>query len=108
MLHDAALGRSGSQTHEERRQCLRVELRDELILQWHHDPEAMVRYRLIDLSDSGCRIHSSLPLLAGMTGVALRLLPEGRPLCRTAMVAWSEPAGAGLGFEVGISFVEAA
>ena len=75
-------------------------------MQWHHDPHALVRYRVIDSSDGGFRLHSSLPLLQGMTGLALKLLPEGLDLQHPVMVAWSEPAGAGLGFEVGLTFID--
>lgn len=76
-------------------------------MQWHHDPHAKVRYRVIDFSEGGFRLHSSLPLLTGMTGVALQLLPEFRTLSQPIMVAWSRASEAGIGFEVGLSFIEA-
>lgn len=106
MLHDAAFDRTAFHQSEERRISPRIEYRAELIMQWHHDPYAKVRYRVIDFSDGGFRLHSSLPLQEGMTGIVLRLLPEFQILSQPVMVAWSRPAEAGMGFEVGLSFIE--
>lgn len=107
MLHDAAFDRAAIPPTEERRISTRVEYRAELIMQWHHDPHTKVRYRVIDFSEGGFRLHSSLPMLEGMTGVVLRLLPECRTLSKPVMVAWSRPPEAGPGFELGLRFIEA-
>jgi len=73
---------------------------------WHHDSHMPVRYRVLDMSDGGIRIRSSLPMLTGMTGHAVRLLPEGTHLERPMMVVWVRSAHDGLGFELGLQFLE--
>ena len=78
----------------------------EVVLAWHFNPEQPVRYRSVDLSDTGIRIRSSTPLLEGMTGTLKTILPEGQRLDRPVMVVWTRVGSgdASLGFEAGLRF----
>lgn len=108
MLHDGAMTRSNLDAEAlNRRSSERVLNTSELVVLWHHDPEMPVRYRVLDISEGGYRISSSLPMLQGMTGVALRLLPQGKPVNKVVMVVWTEcPSPDGIN-EIGLSIVEA-
>lgn len=90
MLYDPAL--SSQSLAACRRSGDRLPYPAELVLIWNHDPGTRIRYRVIDASDGGCRIHSSLPLIEGMTGMALKLLPEGAAVNRPVMVVWNGPS----------------
>ena len=109
MLHDNALARSDdpSQACERRAFPRRIEPA-EIVVRWHHEPGGPIRYELIDRSDGGVRIHSSLPMKTGMTAKLLRVLPEGRPLGRSAMVVWCRTAPEGEGYHLGMRFMEPA
>lgn len=76
----------------------------ELILIWNHDPATRIRYRVLDAGDGGCRIHTSLPLIEGMTGMALKLLPEGNAINRPIMVVWNGRSQDDDGHEAGLRF----
>ncbi len=75
------------------------------MIQWHHDPGTPVRYAVLNLSEGGMRIMSELPLIKGMSGTAVKLVPAGEELHKMCTVSWVKSAGAGKGpFEVGLKF----
>jgi len=78
-------------------------VRAEMVVQWHHDPGTSVRYRVLDLGEGGARMLSAIPLLKGLSGTAVRLLPAGQVLHRMCTVTWLRPAEGGW-FEVGLRF----
>lgn len=87
----------------ERRASDRVPFPAELVLAWNHDLAHRMRYRIIDAGDGGYRIHSSLPILEGTTGMVLRMLPGGKqPLDQPVMVVWCHAAEDADGFDVGL------
>ncbi|MHC4247289.1 MAG: hypothetical protein ACYSUU_10860, partial [Planctomycetota bacterium] len=55
-------------TDADRREADRESISVEVVLAWHFNPDQPVRYRSVDLSDTGIRVRSSTPLLEGMTG----------------------------------------
>jgi hypothetical protein len=87
-----------------RRESTRNAVSVEVVMAWHFNPDQPVRYRSVDLSETGMRLRSSTPLLEGMTGTLRSVLPEGRRLDRSVMVIWSRPAGTGSGYEAGLRF----
>jgi hypothetical protein len=108
MLHDGMLEpwsvRSALRAADRRREA-RVPYPAELLVQWFSDLKTTVRYRIIDASEHGFRLRTSLPLPEGMTGIALKLLPEGRVLEKTVVVAWSREAAnreTPVGYEAGL------
>ena len=111
MLDDSIMKRKSMEpddqsTGSDRRETDRESISVEVVLEWHFNPEQPVRYRSVDLSDTGIRIRSSTPLLEGMTGTLKTILPEGRHLDRPVMVVWAR-AGSGdrpMGFEAGLRF----
>lgn len=111
MLDDSNMKRTVAEpldqsTDFDRRESGRESISVEVVLAWHFNPDQPVRYRSVDLSDSGIRIRSSTPLLEGMTGTLKTVLPEGRHLDRPVMVVWTRAGGddASLGFEAGLRF----
>lgn len=100
MLHDSLLSRTSS---KDRRHGARQTVRAELVVRWHHDHGTPVRYPVVDLGEGGCRIRSGAPLLRGMSGTAIKLLPKGEELHRVCTVSWSRADGEG--FEIGLKFV---
>ena len=108
MLNDTMIGKrdkdaAGSGT-DERRGSDRTDVQAEVVVARHFQPNQTVRYRSLDLSGTGMRIHSTTPLLEGMTGVLVSVLPEGRRLDRACMVVWSRHAATGQGHEAGLRF----
>ena len=101
VLHDRSIPFAKSAPPGDRRVSDRVPFPAEITMVWNHDTATVVRYTTLDASDGGYRIHSTLPMIEGATGVALRLLPEGRPLDSPVMVAWCAPAEGG-GYEIGL------
>ncbi|RPG13976.1 MAG: PilZ domain-containing protein [Phycisphaera sp. TMED9] len=87
-----------------RRESARNAVSVEVVMAWHFNPDQPVRYRSVDLSETGMRLRSSTPLLEGMTGTLRSVLPEGRRLDRSVMVVWSRPSGTGSGYEAGLRF----
>ncbi len=107
MLHDGTQARvSGQPMLAERRRSQRDAFPAELVVKWHHEPEMPIRYEVIDSSEGGFRIRSSMPMLEGMTGIALKLLPEGTRVNRTVMIIWVGPCATGGGSEFGLNFIE--
>ena len=105
MLNDSTMGKNG-RTSTNRREAERTTVDTEVVVTWHFQPGQPVRYRSLDLSETGMRIASSTPLLEGMTGVLVSLLPEGKRLDRAVMVVWSRSDGrtSNGGHEAGLRF----
>jgi hypothetical protein len=105
MLHDRLIFRPDPHaTDADRRRSARTEVRAELVVAWHHDPETAVRYPVLDLGEGGARIRSSTPLRKGLSGTAIKLLPTGEALHRMCTVAWSRPSEPEGPFEIGLRF----
>ncbi len=106
MLNDALLSGSHEQgSVADRRRSPRTVSHAELIMHWHHDPGTPVRYPILDVSDDGLRIQSATPLFRGMSGTAVKILPEGRTLNRMCTVTrLRPPAQDGGPFEIGLLF----
>lgn len=106
MLNDSMIGRKHStpQGEEDRRGTERTDLDVEVVVAWHFQPDQSVRYRSLDLSETGMRIDSSTPLLEGMTGVLVSILPRGERIDRAVMVVWCRPKRDGQGHEAGLRF----
>src|SRR6185503_10843872 len=105
MLHDQVLSHSGAPLDaaiDDRRESPRVPFPAEVSLVWHHDFALIHRYRMVDASDGGFRIRSSIPVLEGTTGMVLRLLPKGEKIERSIMVAWCRPDASEGGYLLGL------
>lgn len=74
---------------EDRRRNSRKCTERELLISWHHDPGQGVRYGLINESQGGCLIISSVPLVDGMTGTVLARIPAQGHCSASVVVAWS-------------------
>lgn len=88
MLHDAITDRT-TDLDANRRASPRVSCPAELVIAWLEDVATPMRYGLIDVSEGGYRIQSSLPRLTGTTGLVLRYLPSGEAVDEPVMVAWT-------------------
>ncbi len=105
MLHDSLSPEADPRlTGDDRRLSARRTVHAELVVRWHHDHATPVRYPVLDMGEGGCRIHSATPLLRGMSGTAVRLLPEGAVINRMCTVTWSRARGDGRATEVGLRF----
>jgi len=109
MLHDAVMAKvAGSELPVDtacldRRASDRLPFPAEMILVWTHDLRTPMRYQVSDAGDGGYRIHSSLPVLEGTTGIVLRLLPgRGQSLDQPVMVAWIKATEECSGYDVGL------
>jgi hypothetical protein len=106
MLHDQVMSRSGKEPAAalaERRRSDRIPFPAEIVLEWNHNLGAAVRYQVLDAGDGGYRIHSSVPMLDGTTGMVIRLLPgRGEPLGQPVMVAWCRTSETEGGYEIGV------
>ncbi len=106
MLHDALLcGRDQPDSPLDRRQSERALARAELVVRWHHDPDTAVRYRVLDISDGGVRILTATPLIKGMSGTAVKLLPNGAGINRPCSVCWVHPPATDGAFEAGLRYL---
>lgn len=76
----------------------------ELVLAWMHDLGTPLRFCVVDAGDGGFRIRTSTPLVEGMTGIAVKLLPGGEQLDRAVMVAWVGPPDRDGQRDVGLRF----
>lgn len=115
MLHDASFFKPNrSSTHVDRRGSERKPFDSEVLIRWHGHGPGLMRFRLVDASEGGYRLRLNTPLLEGMTGVALKVLPEGDPVHRTVAVAWVRPVGdydeadEHHEYEAGLHFLDAA
>lgn len=105
MLHDSLTPtHDDRETTDDRRRSPRKPLSAELIVRWHHDPDTPIRYRVLDVCDDGVRILSGIPLLRGMLGTAVKLLPDGESINRPCSVSWARPPVVGGPFEIGLDF----
>jgi hypothetical protein len=105
MLHDRLI--FGPERHAlgaDRRRSARSAVRAELVIAWHHDPDTAVRYAVLDIGEGGACIRSSAPLLKGMSGTAVKLLPTGDTLHRMCTVSWVQPSEPEGSFEIGLRF----
>lgn len=75
----------------DRRRSDRVPFPAELVLAWMHDLGTPLRFPVVDAGDGGFRIRTATPVIEGMTGLAVKLLPSGDLLDRAVMVAWVGP-----------------
>lgn len=106
MLNDAILSRLAAPSPTaDRRATERAPYRGELVVIWHHHPSSSARYRVVDWSNGGFRISCAMPMIDGMTGLAMRLLPEGKRIEKPVMVAWSKPDEAAEGYQVGLRYL---
>ncbi len=105
MLHDAVFSRSlGAPDGLERRKLPRTPFPAELILIWHHDPQMPMRYRVIDAHDNGVRIRTTVPMVEGMVGRAVKMIPQARSVDRSVMVVWVGPRDASGEHEAGLRY----
>ncbi len=87
MLHDAIFSRSlGAPDGLERRKLPRKSFPAELVLIWHHDPQMPIRYQVIDAHENGVRIRTTVPMIEGMVGRALKMIPQALSVERSVMV----------------------
>jgi len=107
MLNDALLSRTGRTAVgcDDRRGGDRLPFPAEVVVLWHYDLATSVRYRVMDVSDGGMRIRSSMPIMEGTTGMAVKLLPDGQALDRAVMVCWSRPVDGESSYDVGLHFI---
>ncbi|TVQ51896.1 MAG: hypothetical protein EA377_11365 [Phycisphaerales bacterium] len=106
MLHDSIMtSRLAGTLADDRRTGDRVPYPAELLIAWMHDLRTPVRYRVIDAGDGGFRIRTRTPVIEGMTGVALKLLPEGQAIDQSVMVAWTKATDEQDGeYEIGLRY----
>jgi len=104
MLRDASIPDPRAGTDERRRET-RATATGELCLAWTHDPATTVRLPLLDRSDDGFRVRSSLPVLTGSIGRVHRILPTGEALDESVQVAWIRSDDGG--WELGLSRLSA-
>lgn len=107
MFHDPlmdALTRPAD-SGDERRKSPRLEAVGELILEWTTGPGGTHRYRLLDRSEDGFKVHASVPMPTGTAGTIRLVLgaaaDDSLPPDDPVMVAWMEPDATG-GFTMGL------
>jgi hypothetical protein len=106
MLHDALIRQSNQAAPQERRGSPREDVSPaELVVLWHHDMETAIRYPLVDLNEEGVRILTAAPLVEGMTGTAVNLLPTGKPINRPCTVRWARRRDEAQAYEAGLRFL---
>ena len=91
----------------ERRRATRSPIQGHVVIQWIHDPDETIRYRVLDRSDTGLRLRLALPIVEGLSGRALNFLPSGEAIDSAFTVAWCRPDGDG-GYEAGLRYLSAA
>jgi len=105
MLHDAIFARFlGSPDGLERRELPRTPFPAELVLVWLHDPQMPMRYQVIDAHENGVRIRTTVPMIEGMVGRALKMIPKERSIDRSVMVVWVGPRDASGRHEAGLRY----
>lgn len=106
MIHDSLMHRNTETDRKgERRASSRTPSQAEVTIRWHHDLDSTLRYELLDVSEGGICIRSGFPVLEGMMGTVLNLLPRGKVINQSAMVAWIRPVSQGSAYEIGIRYV---
>jgi hypothetical protein len=108
MIHDRSPTGPTSLKDADRRHSERTASADEVTIRWLGGAAGTVRCRLLERSPGGLRILTALPPITGTLGTALAVLPRGTPLNRPVMVAWLRPVDGTGGFEVGLSYLDAA
>jgi len=89
MIHSSLDGRNLLNADiGERRSEGRLEHQAEAVIAWNHDLAQRVRVRVVNISESGMRIASTLPILEDSTGLVFRLLPDGVDLNKVFTVRW--------------------
>jgi hypothetical protein len=88
----------------DRRRSDRLPFPAELVLAWMHDLGTPLRFRVVDAGDGGFRLRSRTPVIEGMTGIAVKLLPSGDPLDRAVMVAWVGPSDENGEHDIGLRY----
>ena len=92
MLHDQSMSRTSPTTGlDNRRDAPRLETDREVLIAWHHAPDQGVRYGVVNESQGGCLITSTVPLIEGMTGTVLGRIPTKGHRYSALVVAWSRP-----------------
>ena len=90
MLHDQSIFSSSRESIlDSRRLNPRIKSDREVLIAWHHAPDQGVRYGVVNESQGGCLITSSVPLIEGMTGTVLGRIPSKGHRYSTLIVAWS-------------------
>jgi hypothetical protein len=93
----------------DRRDGGRQEFLGHVHLIWHHDPDRMCSFEVLDVSSTGARLRVGVSLLEGMTGVVVTLDPGKVEVNRACMVVWSrsirDPDGHITHHEAGIRFL---
>jgi len=107
MIHDGVTGpaRQSARTGHagtERRAADRAPLPAEITLRWLHDPETLLRVAVLDVSNDGYRIRTTLPTRTGATAIALRLLPTGEVLDHVVVAIWCASTPHNDGYEIGL------
>ncbi len=103
MLHDGITQRQLETASEaERRSGPRVPYPSELVIAWHCSLPDSTRYAIVDVSNGGFRIRTSVPLVQGMTGMVSRILPEGHEVGAAVKVVWCRPADNSCGYDAGL------
>ena len=105
MLNDAITARAMAARRSDDRSADRARCPGEIVLRWLHDQSSTMRYELVDVSDGGYKVHSSLPVIPGTVAMLLRLLPTGEALNQSAIVAWTKPCDERGGFDVGLRLI---
>ncbi len=105
MINDAVLdARLQGDEASERRLAPRIPVIGELVLRWIGHTGTSHRYRLVDRSEHGYRLYSTLPIPTGTTGTVVAALgdaADGVPSEDPVVVAWFRRADAS-GYDVGL------
>lgn len=101
MLNDTVFdARLNADDADDRRGDPRIPIVGELVMFWLNHRDMPMRYRLMDRSEHGYRIYSTLPVPTGTTGMITRILPDGE--CDDPVaVAWFRRSSEG-GYELGL------
>lgn len=103
MLNDPTI--SGKRLDvSDRRESARRDLSTEIVVRWHGDPTTPIRYRTTDVSGTGVRFESTIPMSEGMTGSLHALVPSDELPHGNIMVAWSRPRSDRSGYDVGVRY----
>ena len=65
----------------------------EILVAWHHSPDAPVRYTVVVAESDAVLVDSRLPLLHGLSGRILKQLPGGLGVNRSCQVQWCRRRG---------------
>jgi hypothetical protein len=105
MINDEVLeARMHADAVDERRVSTRIPVIGELMVRWFGLAGTTHRYRLVDRSEHGYRLYSSLPIPVGTTGTVSLILGTERadtPQDDPVVVAWFRRGDAS-GYDVGL------